>query len=78
MQAWCDASRDVAGRAATVPLFVYDVPAAMPDEGHAPGPQRRDILFVGGFAHAPNADGLAWFLRESWPRIAQQQPACGG
>jgi glycosyltransferase involved in cell wall biosynthesis/SAM-dependent methyltransferase len=30
---------------------------------------RRDILFVGGFAHRPNVDGVLWFVRDVWPRL---------
>jgi O-antigen biosynthesis protein len=35
-----------------------------------PGIERRsELLFVGGFKHAPNADGLLWFVREIWPMV---------
>ncbi|CAN5210310.1 hypothetical protein BH09PSE1_BH09PSE1_07460 [soil metagenome] len=27
------------------------------------------LMFVGGFAHAPNGDGVDWFLSEIWPRL---------
>jgi glycosyltransferase involved in cell wall biosynthesis len=30
---------------------------------------RRGYLFVGGFAHRPNTDGLLWFLDSVWPLI---------
>lgn len=30
---------------------------------------RRDILFVGGFGHTPNADAVLWFVREIWPLL---------
>lgn len=30
---------------------------------------REGILFVGGFAHPPNADGVLWFVKEIWPLI---------
>jgi glycosyltransferase involved in cell wall biosynthesis len=29
---------------------------------------------VGGFDHAPNSDGLLWFVRECWPRILSKVP----
>ncbi len=35
---------------------------------------RSDFLFVGGFAHAPNVDGLKWFLDEVWPKIRKALP----
>lgn len=31
--------------------------------------ERRGVMFVGGFAHAPNIDGLLWFAREVWPDV---------
>lgn len=30
---------------------------------------RRDILFIGGFGHTPNADAVLWFVREVWPLV---------
>jgi glycosyltransferase involved in cell wall biosynthesis len=29
------------------------------------------LLFVGGFNHAPNRDGLLWFCGEIWPRLTK-------
>ncbi len=45
-----------------------------------PGPlpyawrRRRNLLFVGGLAHAPNADALRWLASEIMPRIAGMNP----
>ena len=33
---------------------------------------RRDVVFIGSFSHAPNSDGLHWFLESVWPLIIQQ------
>lgn len=30
---------------------------------------RKDILFIGGFTHVPNIDGVLWFAREIWPLV---------
>ena len=30
---------------------------------------RRDIFFLGGFAHTPNVDAVRWFATEIWPHI---------
>jgi len=30
---------------------------------------RNDILFVGGFAHTPNNDGIKWFVNSIFPRV---------
>ena len=35
---------------------------------------RRNVLFIGGFKHAPNIDGLRWFLQDIWPRVRAQLP----
>jgi GT2 family glycosyltransferase/ubiquinone/menaquinone biosynthesis C-methylase UbiE/glycosyltransferase involved in cell wall biosynthesis len=31
--------------------------------------KRKDILFVGGFAHVPNIDAVLWFITEIWPLV---------
>jgi GT2 family glycosyltransferase len=35
---------------------------------------RKDILFVGGFTHLPNVDGVLWFVNEIWPLVRHQVP----
>jgi GT2 family glycosyltransferase len=39
-----------------------------------PFAQRRDLVFVGGFRHPPNVDGVLWFAREVWPRVRAGLP----
>ncbi|HDR50797.1 MAG TPA: glycosyltransferase, partial [Mariniphaga anaerophila] len=34
--------------------------------------QRKDILFVGGFAHPPNKDAVLWFVNEVFPLIKKE------
>jgi len=36
--------------------------------------KRKDILFVGGFAHKPNVDGVLWFSKEVWPTLIDTLP----
>jgi hypothetical protein len=36
--------------------------------------QRRDIFFIGAFAHPPNTDAVLWFCREIFPRILAREP----
>ena len=36
--------------------------------------QRRDLVFVGGFGHPPNVDGVGWLLREVFPLIHAELP----
>jgi glycosyltransferase involved in cell wall biosynthesis len=33
---------------------------------------RRNIVFIGGFSHAPNVDAVHWFVAEVWPRLRQR------
>ncbi len=35
---------------------------------------RKDIIFVAGFAHAPNVDAAKWFVEEIFPRIKTIMP----
>jgi O-antigen biosynthesis protein len=37
---------------------------------------RSDMLFVGGFAHNPNEDAVAWFIEEVFPIVIQTLPHC--
>ncbi len=35
---------------------------------------RRDIVFIGGFDHAPNVDAVLYFAREILPRVVERLP----
>jgi ubiquinone/menaquinone biosynthesis C-methylase UbiE/glycosyltransferase involved in cell wall biosynthesis len=35
---------------------------------------RKNLLFVGGFAHIPNIDAVQWFVEQVWPLIHQKRP----
>lgn len=39
--------------------------------------KREGLLFVGGFAHPPNADAVLWFAREIYPGIRRKMEALG-
>lgn len=53
-----------------MPLFGFPPRAAA-----APVPGgRAGLLFVGGFAHAPNRDGIRWFVAEAWSRLRAAFP----
>lgn len=43
----------------------------------APFEARSGVGFIGGFAHAPNADALRFFLAEVWPLVLRGNPRCG-
>lgn len=34
--------------------------------------EQHNLLFVGGFGHPPNLDGLLWFIDSIWPVIIEQ------
>jgi GT2 family glycosyltransferase/glycosyltransferase involved in cell wall biosynthesis len=61
----------------TVPLFIYsDAGTRQARErlmAHGV-PATRQLLFVGGFRHRPNVDGMLWFTREVWPVIVAAVP----
>jgi glycosyltransferase involved in cell wall biosynthesis len=55
----------------TAPIFTIPVIREIPGRaGEAHG--RRDILFIGGFDHPPNADAVVWFVREILPIIQRE------
>jgi GT2 family glycosyltransferase len=46
------------------------VPTSYPIISPGVGFERRSgALFVGGFRHSPNLDGMLWFLDEVWPQV---------
>lgn len=63
----CARSKNIRGR--QVPLYLMD--------GIEPTTtrfdQRQDLLFVGGFVHEPNSDGLRWFVQEVLPLVLAEQ-----
>ncbi|MEQ9230631.1 MAG: glycosyltransferase [Cyclobacteriaceae bacterium] len=36
--------------------------------------ETKDIMFLGGFKHPPNADAVLWFMKEIWPLILGELP----
>jgi GT2 family glycosyltransferase/glycosyltransferase involved in cell wall biosynthesis len=36
--------------------------------------ERRDLVFVGGFQHPPNADAVSWFVRDVFPLLRKELP----
>lgn len=36
--------------------------------------ERKDLLFIGGFIHKPNADAVEWFVKEVFPLIHARNP----
>lgn len=58
-------------RCHTVPAYAWE---RGPDDPAGNLAERRDLLFVAGFAHQPNVDAAAWFVSEVLPLVRQQQP----
>lgn len=54
--------------AKAIKAYIYDEPK------NADYKEREDLLFVGGFRHPPNADGVKWFANEVWPLIRKELP----
>jgi hypothetical protein len=50
----------------TIPAYAFDT---FPEAPHSNLGERRGMMFVGGFAHAPNADAAEWFVREVMPFV---------
>lgn len=53
-----------------VPPYSVDVDVA----GGFNADERAGLLFVGGFSHPPNTDGVLWFVREVWPAAKARLP----
>jgi glycosyltransferase involved in cell wall biosynthesis len=54
---------------------VHVVQLAIPEEPLGPGfESRRDILFIGGYQHTPNAEAVLYFCREILPTLRQRIP----
>jgi GT2 family glycosyltransferase len=50
----------------TIPIFCFD-DFLVPDMARTV--KSHDIMFIGGFAHAPNLDGILWFMNEVIPKL---------
>ena len=58
-------------KAKAITAYVYDHFLGDIQEDFA---KREGLLFVGGFAHPPNADAVLWFAKEIFPHIREQLP----
>jgi glycosyltransferase involved in cell wall biosynthesis len=54
----------------TVPLYFYPKVSSRKIKFR----ERSGLLFVGGFAHAPNLDAVRWFARSIFPKILAEVP----
>ena len=58
-------------RAKAITAYVYDTFLDRIEEDFE---KREGLVFVGGFAHPPNADAVLWFASEIFPAIRRQIP----
>lgn len=70
------ASRGIAAPARALPLFLFDEANISPLQEPAKlrDPAAPHAMFVGGFRHRPNVDGVLWFCREIWPQVKARLP----
>ena len=60
-------------RAKAITAYIYDKEEA--GKAQEAGYEKREgLLFVGGFRHPPNEDGVLWFIEEIWPEIHRRLP----
>lgn len=62
---------DIPAKAITA--YIYDKEDDGPKEDDS-YEKREGLLFVGGFRHPPNEDGVLWFSEEIWPKIHAELP----
>ncbi|MBW7470474.1 glycosyltransferase [Marinobacter sp. M216] len=53
-----------------IPLYLLNTP----DLSRYHHQDRHGLLFVGGFGHPPNSDGVHWFLSEVMPSLVKEIP----
>ena len=59
----------VALRSAGIRTPIHIIPVVVPSRSRPEQEREAELLFVGGFNHAPNVDGLIWFVRECFPHV---------
>ena len=54
-----------------IPLYIFDNKYNDIEKNFS---KRNDLLFVGGFLHRPNVDGIIWFSKNIFPKIIEKFP----
>ena len=59
-----------------LPTAKVDIISLINDEAAKPRPfsERSGILFIGGFRHPPNVDGVTWYITEVLPHVRRALP----
>ncbi len=55
----------------TLPAYIFNKKNYVPYSLE----NRKDIMFVGGFCHAPNIDGIKWFIENIFPDVLKFIPS---
>ena len=50
------------------------VPLIVPTRPRPCACRENALVFIGGFDHLPNLDGLGWFIAHAWPRVRDAVP----
>ena len=50
-------------------LLNFPISREIPGPSSIAWKDRRDVVFIGGFAHPPNADAVKYFVSEVWPLL---------
>jgi len=61
-------------RAAGIDTPIHVIPNILPSRPRPDINRQREILFIGGFKHPPNEDGILWFVRQCWAHIRSAVP----
>lgn len=65
-------------KAALPDVTVRSIPCQVYENEPKPAPKkwndRKGLLFVGGFTHHPNEDGVLWFAENVYPKILERYP----
>ncbi|WP_099466990.1 glycosyltransferase [Konateibacter massiliensis] len=65
------AKENPAIKAVAIPVYVYDGENRKKPKAAS---LRGNLMFVGGFAHAPNVDAVSWFVKEVFPKVLSVFP----
>jgi GT2 family glycosyltransferase/glycosyltransferase involved in cell wall biosynthesis len=60
-------------KAAVIPLNTFDDHSG--SKANSFNKDKKDLLFIGGFNHPPNADAVSWFASEIFPQILAKEPS---
>jgi glycosyltransferase involved in cell wall biosynthesis len=53
---------------------MFEIPILLPIRPRQHKSRDREVLFIGGFRHQPNLDGLLWFTESIWPLLHDKVP----